>query len=140
MADLWSCSARSRVLKASFFGKCVYKKRHATVQQSRIPERMTLTAVTFCSKRGWSLRLKEPRRCSPGLSLGGKRKKESFGITKAAWFCMETTVAGCLVLKEATSEGGHGRDSRPGNVCDLGHTHSPPHSPCFPAQCLAIHI
>lgn len=32
---------------------------------------------------------------------------------------METTVAGCLVLKEATSEGGHGRDSRPGNVCDL---------------------
>ena len=47
------------------------------------------------------------------------RKKESFGMTQVAWFCMETTVAGCLVLKEATSDGGHGRDSRPGNVCDL---------------------
>lgn len=42
---------------------------------------------------------------------------------------METTVAGCLVLKEATSEGGHGRDSRPGNVCDLA-VLTPHHTPC----------
>lgn len=32
---------------------------------------------------------------------------------------METTVAGCLVLMEATWQGGHERDSRPGTVCDL---------------------
>lgn len=53
---------------------------------------------------------------------------------------METTVAGCLVLKEATSERGHGRDSRPGNVCDLAALTPPPHCRCFPAQCLAIYI
>ena len=31
-----------------------------------------------------------------------EKKKKSIQITKAAWFCMETTVAGCLVLMEAT--------------------------------------
>lgn len=31
---------------------------------------------------------------------------------------METTAAGCLVLMEATWQGGHEKDSRPGAVCD----------------------